>query len=106
LNDITLCHGHARSWKEFIRAYRFRLERGSYRADLAPMRPLPEGGLTLNQLFRTIEEKQGEIGLRAFFDEVFADTPDHCHRLQEEGLLHLCDLELDRTRARHFPDFA
>lgn len=106
LDDIILCHLHAKSWEDFIAAYRFRLERGSYRADLAPMRPLLEGGMTLHHLLRTIEADRGEAGLRAFYDELCADTPDHRRRLRAEGLLHLCDLDLDRSRARQFPDFA
>lgn len=105
LDEITLCHRHARNWSDFIAAYRFRLERGSYRADLAPMRPAAEGGLTLHELLGTIERDQGEDGLRAFYDELFADTPEHRRRLKAEGLLRLCDLQLDRARRRQFPEF-
>lgn len=105
LDQTTLCHCHAQTWDAFIAAYRFRLERGSYRADLAPMRPATDDGVTLHQLLMSIEQEHGEDGLRVFYDELFADTPDHRQRLQEEGLLYLCDLKLAQSRRKQFPDF-
>lgn len=39
LEQIALCHCHAKSWDQWIAAYRYRLNRGSYRADLPAFRP-------------------------------------------------------------------
>ncbi|MDU9002677.1 glycosyltransferase family 2 protein [Sedimentitalea todarodis] len=106
LDQITLCHCHAQNWDAFIAAYRFRLERGSYRADLAPMRPATDKGVTLHALLMSIDQRNGADGLRRFYDELFADTPDHRQRLQDEGLLYRCDLQLARSRRKQFPDFS
>lgn len=105
LEQTILCHCHAQNWDAFNAAFRFRLERGSYRADLAPMRPALEGGLTLNELLRSIEDEHGEIGLRSFYDELVADTPEHRQRLANEGLLHVRDLNLAVSRRKQFPNF-
>lgn len=106
LTDITLCHRHANSWDQFIGKYAFRLERGSYRSELTPMRPLTSGGMTLHQLLSSIEQRDGTEGLRDFYQELFADTPEHREKLHAEGLLRICDLMLDKSRAKHFPNHA
>lgn len=59
----------------------------------------------MHELFQMIETDSGEAGLRAFFDEVSADTPELRARLTAEGLLRVCDLELDAKRRKHFPEF-
>lgn len=100
---LDLAHCHAKTWEDWLAAYRFRLDRGSYRADLAPNRPRDRGGITLHELFRQIESDAGEPGLRAFFDEVCADTPALRDRLSRHGLLRRVDLDLNDTRERHFP---
>lgn len=105
LDRTVLCHCHAPSWEAFLAAYLFRLERGSYRADLAPMRPDGGDSVTLHNLLMSIEQKGGEAGLRAFYDELFSDTPEHRQRLADEGLLQLCDLQLAQSRRKQFPDF-
>lgn len=105
LNIVSLCHCHAKSWEDWISAFRFRLEKGSYRAELAPNRSRETGGMTMHELFRWIEADAGESGLRAFHDEVCADTPDLRARLSDQGLLRLCDLQLAAKRRKHFPDF-
>ncbi|MEY8830640.1 glycosyltransferase family 2 protein [Sedimentitalea sp. XS_ASV28] len=105
LDDTILCHCHARSWDAFMAAYKFRLERGSYRADLAPMRVERRNRMTMHQLLSLITKHYGEQGLRAFYDELHADTPDHRRRLAEQGLLHLCDLQLDQSRRKQFPSY-
>ncbi|MFG6582550.1 glycosyltransferase family 2 protein [Sulfitobacter sp. 1A12779] len=100
---IDLAHLHAKSWPEWLAAYRYRLEKGSYRADLAPNRPRDRGGLSMHELFSMIESEGGEPGLRAFFDEVCADTPELRETLKDHGLLRLADLDLDAKVSRRFP---
>ena len=60
----------------------------------------------MHALFTWIEQEKGTKGLRAFFDEVCADTPELRQRLAKEGLLRRCDLQLDAKRRKHFPEFA
>lgn len=105
LGGVDLCHFHTRSWDHWIGAYRFRLQHGSYRAELAPAFTDKDGDQTLHGLLSTLDNHQGPDGLRAFFQELCADTPDHRRRLQTEGLLHLHDLDLDAKTRKHFPDF-
>lgn len=105
LTDVLLCHCHAKSWDQWIAAYRYRLAQGSYRAELAPARPRDKGGLTLHEVLSEIEASEGESGLRAFYDELCADSPDLRRALKAEALLHRCDLDLERKRRKHFPDF-
>lgn len=104
LDGVSLCHCHANSWEEWLSLYRFRLEHGSYRAELAPNHPRDQGGLSMHELFQFIEAEEGEAGLRAFHDELCADTPELRARLHSAGLLHLCDLQLDAKRQKHFPN--
>lgn len=103
LKAVELCHCHAKSWEDWIAAFRYRHEKGSYRPDLAPTRPRERGGLTLHELFARIEADNGEAGLRAFYEEVCADTPRLRAALGREGLLRTCDLRLAEKRQRHFP---
>ena len=49
-----------------------------------------------------IEAEGGEAGLRAFFNEVCADTPELRATLKAKGLLRLADLDLDAKVSRHF----
>ena len=103
LPQIALGHLHAESWDRFISAYRFRLARGSYRAELKPQ-VRRDGAQSLHDLLRGIEAKGGEPALRAFYDEVGTATPALCDRLEREGLLRRVDLKRAERRARHFPD--
>jgi len=105
LTDVSLCHMHAKSWEDWINAYHFRLKQGSYRAELTPNRPRNKGGMSLHELFQWIETDVGEAGLRAFFDEVCADTPELRARLSAEGVLRFCDLQLEAKRRKHFPEY-
>lgn len=102
LDSILLLHCHAKSWEDWIAAYHYRLAHGSYRAELAPARDPAQGGLTLHQLLNGIEAAEGEAGLRAFYDELCADTPSLRRALEAEGLLHRCDLQLDAKRQKQF----
>ena len=103
LHGVALCHNHAETWQDWIATYRFRLEQGSYRSELAPNRPPDQGGMSMHDLFKKIEFEQGPDGLRNFFDEVCADTPELRDRLAQEGLLRTCDLQLEAKRQKHFP---
>ncbi len=100
---IALAHCHAKTWSDWLAAYRYRLEQGSYRADLAPNRPRDQGGMSMHELFTQIETRDGEAGLRAFFDEVCADTPALRQKLADHGLLRVVDLDLNTTISKHFP---
>ena len=105
LGQVALCHLHARPFGQWLDSYRYRLSRGSYRAELPPARPRAEGGLTLHELFGALEAAGGEAALRGFFDEVCADSPSLRDRLAREGLLRHIDLELSASRRRQFPEF-
>jgi hypothetical protein len=102
LSQVELCHCHAKSWEDWSRSYRYRLQKGAYRADLAPAQN--KNILNLHAVLTLIEASRGMAGLRAFFDEVSADTPQLRTRLNAHGLLRHIDLELNKTRARHFPE--
>ncbi|WGW02582.1 glycosyltransferase family 2 protein [Tropicibacter oceani] len=105
LTGVELGHFHSSSWDHFIAGYRFRLERGSYRAELKPQ--VRQGdALNLHDLFRTIEAEAGEDGLRAFFDEVCTASAPLCDRLERHGLLRRHRMDLAALRARHFPQGA
>lgn len=106
LVQVDLAHCHAKTWDQWLAAYRYRLEKGSYRSEIGPATPREAGGLSLNELFQYIEGEDGEAGLRAFYAEVAEQTPDLCARLDAEGLLRQHDLQLDAKLTRHFPDFA
>lgn len=101
---IDLAHCHAKSWEDWFAAYRYRLEKGSYRAELAPNCPREKGGLSMHELFALIETEEGEAGLKAFFDEVCADTPDLRRRLASHGLLKQVVFDLNTTTRKHFPN--
>ncbi len=103
-DDIALAHCHAKTWEDWLAHYRFRLERGSYRSELAPNRPREKGGLSIHELFRQIEDHDGETGLRAFFDEVCADSADLRARLEAHGLLRKANLGLRNPLSTHFPN--
>lgn len=103
LAQIDLCHFHARDWDSWLSHYRYRLHRGSYRAELRPARARQAGGITVHELLSAIEEADGEAGLRAFFDAVCTDTPALRSRLEAAGLLRIRQLGLAAARQKHFP---
>ncbi len=106
LDGIALAHAHAKDWEDWIAAYRYRLEKGSYRAELAPARPRAQGGMTLHEALRLVEADSGEAGLRAFYDEISAAAPEARARLERAGLLRRCELDLDAKIRKQFPDFS
>lgn len=103
LTDIQMCHCHATSWESWMASYQYRLAQGSYRSGLPPARS--QNGINLHTLFATLEDHDGEAGLRAFYDEVCSDTPALRDALDREGLLRLCELNLDDKIRKHFPHF-
>lgn len=105
LPGLDLAHCHAKSWDAWHAAYRYRLEKGAYRAGLGTNRPREEGGVSLHEVFAAIEAEDGVDGLRAFFDEVCADTPALRARLDAKGLLRRVNLDLNATLSTHFPDW-
>mgnify|MGYP000364415977 CR=1 FL=1 len=104
LEQIELAHVHIKSWATWLAAYRYRLKHGSYRAELAPSRAQANNGMNLHALLNQIEAEAGQDGLRAFFAEVCADTPQLRARLQDHGLLRQVRLDLDAKVAQHFPN--
>ena len=104
LPEIPVAHFHATSWADWQAHYRFRLDRGAYRAELKPPRRADAGSVNLHTLLSTLEESEGVPGLRRFFEEVCADTPALRDRLAAEGLLREVTMDFAALRARHFPD--
>ena len=104
--QLHLAHFHARDWETWVSHFTYRHAQGSYRADLGPARARARGGITTHELFTMILEEDGEAGLRAFFDEVCADTPSLRARLESRGCLYRADFPFDTALAKHFPDFA
>ena len=104
--DIHLAHFHATDWDSWQAHFAYRFREGSYRADLGPARARDRGGITTHELFTLIRAEEGEAGLRAFFDEVCADSPALRARLEAQGYLHIARFDFDAHCARHFPDFA
>lgn len=102
LADIELGHFHAADWDHFRAAFRFRMDRGSYRPGLKPQvrrgQPLP-----IHDLLAFVEAETGEAGLRAFFEEVCTANAPLCARLDAHGLLRRHRMDLETLRARHFP---
>jgi hypothetical protein len=105
LPEIALGHFHAADWAHFIAAYRFRLSRGSYRAELKPQARRVDA-LNLHDLFARIEAEGGEEALRAFFEEVCTANAALCARLEAHGLLRRRRMDLAALRAKHFPGIA
>jgi hypothetical protein len=93
---LFLAHFHAPSWDHFRSHLGFRRTQGSYR----PRSDRPEMGQA--QLFDFLAAEQGDAGLRAFFDEVCADTPGLRARLERHGMLLTHDFDLDTTVKRVF----
>ena len=99
LVNVALLHRHATSWDDWRARFDYRLDKGAYRADLAPAQA---NGTTLHDALQKIVEGDGETGLQDFFDEVAADSPALRSRLAESGLLRICDLNLAAKIAKHF----
>ncbi|WP_342706690.1 glycosyltransferase family 2 protein [Lutimaribacter saemankumensis] len=102
LADTALLHMHAESWESFRRALDYRLEKGSYRAELKPGQ---KGALTMHEFFKALMAEGGEDEIRRFYDQVCTAAPETLEKLQTHGLLHSHELKLEEKRKQHFPDF-
>ena len=100
LTDVALAHHHAATWDRWRAHLVYRLEQGAYRSELDKA----NSGLGLNTLLGQLFATEGDEGLRRFFHEVCADTPELRNRLAELGLLRLHNLNIAAKRAKHFPD--
>lgn len=103
LAGVDLLHCHVGDWEDWLTAYRYRVEKGSYRAELSPALPRTLGGATLHELFTLLEEEEGKTGLRRFYDEVCADTPSLRDRLSGRDLLLHRPLDLAGAISKQFP---
>ncbi|MGR3322765.1 MAG: glycosyltransferase family 2 protein [Pseudooceanicola sp.] len=103
-DGVALCHMHAPDAEAWLSHYSFRLEKGSYRAELGPAQDPAKGGVTLHAMLAEIEAAEGEAGLRAFFDACCTAHPPLVAALRAEGLFREAVIDLDAARARHFPD--
>lgn len=105
LDGVDLCHRHIKSWNNWHKSFDYRLDKGSYRAELKSVRPVEEGGLSLHQLFTLLIEENGEKALRGFFEEICLARPALLAGLKERGLLRVFHLNLDEKRNRTFPNW-
>ena len=106
LVQVDLAHCHAASWEAWRAAFDYRLEKGSYRADIKAAQTSGKGALSIHDMLTTILAQDGEAGLRAFYDEVIGNSADLRARLSAHGLLRTHNLSLDDHRRAHFPDHA
>ena len=104
LPDCHLVHLHADSWERWRRHFDYRLQHGSYRADLKGAAAGRDDAMTMHQLLSRIEQDGGEEALRAFYNEVCVATPDLRKRLEQNGHLFSVRLDLARKRHLHFPN--
>ncbi|WP_299612155.1 glycosyltransferase family 2 protein [uncultured Tateyamaria sp.] len=104
LDAIQLAHCHAASWDAWRAAYDYRLDKGSYRADLKPAAEAGSSAVNKHALFQQLQAEEGEAGLRRFYDEVIGDSADLRARLSAHGLLREVDLNLEAALAKHFPN--
>ena len=96
LRGLYLGHFHAPSWDHFRSHFEFRRSKGSYR-DRAE-----RDKTDLSDIMAFLAEEEGEAGLRIFFDEVCADTPELRARLAAHGMLLTREMDRDAAVARVF----
>ena len=102
LPTMDLAHCHTKPWKDWLELFRYRLNHGSYRAELSAAK---KDGFSFNALLTSLEASDGETGLKRFYDEVAVGTPAFQGRLKGHSLLRKINLNLDAKLARHVPDF-
>ncbi|MEM9968652.1 MAG: glycosyltransferase family 2 protein [Pseudomonadota bacterium] len=100
---VDLAHCHAKSWEHWRAAFEYRLQKGAYRAELASNQPRNRRGLSTHDLFKRLLTEKGDTGLRAFFDEVIADSPTLRDKLARYGLLKQRSLAIKQPISAHFP---
>ncbi|MFW2587278.1 glycosyltransferase family 2 protein [Sagittula sp. SSi028] len=91
IHDMLLGHFHTPSWDHFCQHLEFRRTHGSYRNRGSKRPELGQAGL-----FDFLLAEEDDTALRAFFDEVCADTPELRQKLSQFNMLVEHDLELDR----------
>ena len=103
--DVDLAHLHAIDWDTWRAHFTYRHAKGSYRPDIPPAHKPETGTLPIHQLFDALMADAGEDGLRAFYDEVIADSPILREKLLKDSLLKRADLDLDSKFHQYFPKF-
>lgn len=94
---VYLGHAHAPSWESFRGHLQYRMAKGSYRKAETDIE-----AFKLRDVLEFLIESEGEVGLRNFFDEVCAATPELVDRLRAAGMLYEHPLNLDDAVARNF----
>ena len=61
VDALTLLHCHTGNWEAWHARYAYRLESGSYRAELQPARPRAADGVTLHEVFAALLDNAGNI---------------------------------------------
>lgn len=95
LADVMIGHAHAPNWKVFKSHFDYRFTKGSYRKKTS-------GNMLLNDIMNVIIDEEGESGLRAFFDEMSAATPERLDLLAAHDMLVTWTLDLDEKVIRYF----
>jgi hypothetical protein len=93
---LYLAHFHAPSWDHFRAHLEFRRRQGSY----SRVSERPEMGQA--ELFQFLAEEEGDEGLKAFFHEVCADTPELRQALDQRGMLLRHRFDFDGAVSRVF----
>ncbi|TCL09832.1 glycosyl transferase family 2 [Shimia isoporae] len=105
LPSIPLCHRHITSWDHLKSVLEFRMQKGSYRAELKPTRKAEAGGMSLHEIFSFLQSEGGEEAVKEFFEELCLARPELIDKLNKHGLLRVFHLGLDEKRQKHFPAF-
>ena len=58
--------------------------------------------MVLNDVLNVVTEEDGDVGLRAFFDEMCFASPERLDLLAAHDMLVTWTLDLDEKVARHF----
>ncbi|MQQ07545.1 glycosyltransferase family 2 protein [Epibacterium sp. SM1979] len=104
LDAVDLCHFHGRSWADWFAHFSYRHANGAYRQELGARSQAPTP-LNMHAVLADVMEREGEVGLRGFYDEFCADSPEKRAKLEQHGLLRLRPLHLEDHLRTHFPQF-
>lgn len=96
LGGAYVGHVHAPDWDSFVAKLDFRQTKGSYRVKS------DDALKNIGHLLQYLRDEEGEDGLRAFFDELCADSEDLRARLRRHGLLLTPKFDPDAAVARVF----
>lgn len=102
--NLALAHLHAPNWDIWRSRLEFRLNKGAYRRGLSTRGTRAPDAMALHHVLSEIKTRDGDSGLRAFFDEVCMDSPQLRARLGQKGLLALHDLRLNAKLHQYFGD--